>query len=525
MILTLLIAFPLVSALLAWGAGRWSKTAPRWISLATLTILLVGVVILWISTPARTGWLIEVYLPWITPLGINYHLGLDGISLLLILLTYFLGIVSVAASWDGIQERVGFFHFMLLWIITSIVGVFLSLDLFLFYFFWEMMLVPLYFLIGIWGHENRIYATIKFFIFTQASSLFMLLSILALYFINAHNTGVYTFDYDQLLHANLTPSAAMWINLGFLFAFLVKLPAVPFHTWLPDAHTEAPTAGSVDLAGLVLKVGAFGLLRICLPLFPTASRTIAPWMIALGAVGIIYGALEAFGQTDFKRLVAYTSVSHMGFVLVGIYSLNQIALQGAVMVMLAHGISTGALFVLAGDLQDRIHTRQLARMGGLWETIPRIGGTALLFALASLGLPGLGNFVGEILVLFGAYQANVTLAILATLGFIGATVYSLWLIQRAFQGPNSHHWKLPDMKPREAVIMGSMILIILWLGLFPQPILNTARPALESIQQYMAAQGQVRQNDSLIRGITADPSGSLLKVNQRDAVQAQQEEP
>jgi NADH-quinone oxidoreductase subunit M len=488
MILTLLIVLPLVGGLLAWIAGSGSKSLPRWIALLILVAHLGIVLALWFTIPPRSGWLLEVDVPWIAAFGISYHLGLDGLSLLLVLLTSFLGIIAVAASWKGIQERVGFFHFMLLWVLAAIIGIFLSLDLFLFYFFWEMMLVPLYFLIGIWGHENRVYATIKFFLFTQASSLFMLLSILGLYFINANNSGVYTFDYNILIHAHLVPATAFWLSLGFLIAFIVKLPAVPFHTWLPDAHTEAPTAGSVFLAGLVLKVGAYGLLRFSIPLFPGASQTIAPWMMALGVIGILYGALGAYGQTDIKRLVAYTSVSHMGFVLIGIFAWNQYSLQGAIMVILAHGISTGALFVLAGDLSDLLHTRNMEQMGGLWETIPRFGGASLLFALASLGLPGLGNFIGEFLVLLGAYQANITIAVLATLGFIVSTIYSLWLIQRVFLGPNKHNWKLPDMTARQAIILASLIVVIFWLGLYPQPVLNTARPALETIQQYSAEQ-------------------------------------
>lgn len=511
MILTLLIVLPVIGGILAWIAGRWSKQLPRWIALVTMILHLAIVVFVWAATPVHPGWLVEINLPWISALGISYHLGLDGVSLLLVALTSFLGVISVAASWQGIQERVGFFHFMLLWILGAITGVFLALDLFLFYFFWEMTLVPLYFLIGIWGHETRIYAAIKFFIFTQASSLLMLLSILGLYFIHAQNTGLYTFDYNALVHTNLTTGAALWLSLGFLVAFLVKLPAVPFHTWLPDAHTEAPTAGSVVLAGLVLKLGAYGLLRFVVPLFPGASHALAPWMMGLGGVGILYGALQSFGQTDFKRLVAYTSVSHMGFVLVGIFAWNQYALQGALMVMLAHGISTGALFVLAGDLQDRLHTREMAQMGGLWETIPRYGGVSLLFALASLGLPGLANFVGEFLVLLGTYQANISLAVLATLGFIGSTVYSLWLIQRAFQGPNKNHWHLPEMNAREALIFASLIAAILWLGLFPQTILNTAQPALQTMQQMAGGQSQLYQPAS-------EPGSGIL-------VQHQAEEP
>lgn len=489
MILVILIFLPVIGGILAWIAGRWNTTLPRWIALLTMLTHLVIALAAWVTTSLSSGWMAEINMPWIPSLGISLHLGADGISLLLVILTSILGVVSVLASWTGITERVGFFHFVLLWILGTIVGVFVSLDLFLFYFFWEMTLVPLYFLIAIWGHEARIYASIKFFIFTQASSLFMLLSILGLYFINAANTGVFSFDYDILLNTTLPAGTALWLCLGFLLAFLVKLPAVPFHTWLPDAHTEAPTAGSVVLAGLVLKLGAYGLFRFVLPLFAGAAQMLSSWMMALGGIGILYGALMAFGQTDFKRLVAYTSVSHMGFVLVGVFSMNPLGLQGAMIVMLAHGISTGALFVMAGILQDRLHTRDMSRMGGLWDTVPRLGGISMLFALASLGLPGLGNFVGEFLVLLGAFHVNLTWTVLATLGFVGSTVYALYLIQRAFQGPNRNDLRLPDINPREAVIFASLIVIIVWMGLNPQPLINTAQPAIQTIQNSISRQG------------------------------------
>jgi NADH-quinone oxidoreductase subunit M len=336
------------------------------------------------------------------------------------------------------------------------------------------MLVPMYFLIGIWGHGNRIYAAIKFFIFTQAGGLVMLAAILWLYFIHGRNTGVYTFDYLQLLGTAMGPQTAMLLMLGFFIAFAVKLPVVPLHSWLPDAHTEAPTAGSVVLAGLLLKTGAYGLLRFAVPLFPQAALDFAPVAMTLAVIGILYGAILAFAQTDFKRLVAYTSISHMGFVLLGIYAANELARQGAVIQILCHGISTGALFIIAGVLQERIHTRELNRMGGLWAVAPRMGAITLFFALASLGLPGLGNFIGEFLVLFGSYGASVPLTVLASLGLVVATVYSLWIIQRIFYGPNDHNLTFPDLSIREMAVMGMMIIAIVWLGLFPQPVLNTA---------------------------------------------------
>jgi NADH-quinone oxidoreductase subunit M len=490
MMLALLIIWLLIGASLAGFAGLRSSKWPRWISVITLGSQVMVLVAIWIQYLGKFGlstqgpWLVEFSRPWIPQFGISFHLAMDGLSLLLVLLTDFLGLMAVAASWVGIQERVGFFHFNLLWISAALVGVFLALDLFLFYFFWEMMLVPLYFLIGIWGHENRIYATLKFFIFTQISGLLMLLAIVGLYFLHGRSTGVYTFNYLELLGTSMTPAAALGLMLGFFAAFAVKLPVVPVHTWLPDAHTEAPTAGSVILAGLVLKAGAYGMLRFMIPLFPEAALRFAPLGMALAVIGIIYGAVLAFAQTDLKRLVAYTSVSHMGFVLLGVFAWNQLALQGAVMIILAHALSTGALFILVGDLQDRIHTRDLDRMGGLWSTLPRMGGVGLVLALASLGLPGLVNFVGEFLVLLGALQVNVAMTALATIGFVVSTVYALWMMQRTFYGRPKEEWKVPDFGGREMTIMVVMLAIIVFLGLYPQPVLNTAARALETLQEY-----------------------------------------
>ncbi len=494
MILVLLIIILLIGGLLAWLAGRVNNAWPRWISLIALVVDAALVLVFWsqhysgIALTTHGPWLVEVQRVWIPQLGISFHLAMDGLSLLLVVLTLFLGILSVACSWTEIRVRVGSFHLNLMWILAGIMGVFLSLDLFLFYFFWELMLVPMYFLISIWGHENRVYASYKFFIFTQASGLLMLVAILGLYFIHGRATGLYTFDYAQLLGTPMQPSTAMWLMLGFFIAFAVKLPAVPVHTWLPDAHTEAPTAGSVILAGLLLKTGAYGLLRFVLPLFPDAAHTFAPVAMTLGVIGILYGAVLAFAQTDLKRLVAYTSISHLGFVLLGVFAWNELALQGAVMQMLCHGISTGALFILAGALQERIHTRDMDKMGGLWAAAPRMGGTALFFALASLGLPGLGNFIGEFLVLIGVYQVSVVLTVFASLGLIVATIYSLWIIQRVFHGEKRREVAIADLSAREMVVMLAMIVSLVWLGLYPQIVLTTARQSLNTLQEKVPAQ-------------------------------------
>ncbi|PTX21432.1 NADH dehydrogenase subunit M [Pontibacter mucosus] len=489
MILLWMIVILMAGGLLAWLSKKWHPELPRWIALFAVLADFILAVYLWLSLPASTlgasPWLLQLEIPWIPQWGVNFILALDGLSLLMLLLTFFLGILSVLVSWREIRTKSGFFHFNLLWVLAGITGVFLTMDLFLFYFFWEVMLIPMYFLIGVWGHANRTYAAFKFFLFTQASGLLMLLAILGLYFIHGSQTGIYTFNYFELLGTALAPEAARLLMFGFLAAFLVKLPVVPFHSWLPDAHSEAPTAGSVILAGLLLKTGAYGLLRFVLPLFPTAAVEFAPWAMLLGAVGIIYGAILAYSQTDLKRLAAYTSVSHMGFVILGVFAFNEWALQGVVMQMIAHGLSTGALFIVAGFLYERLHTRDMGQMGGFWAKAPKLGVFALIFVMASLGLPGLGNFIAEFLTLVGSWQANNWLTVVATVGIVLATAYSLRIMQKVFYepAPSDHH--LPDLSAREMLIAVPMIALILWLGLYPQSVLDTAQPSInQQLQAY-----------------------------------------
>jgi NADH-quinone oxidoreductase subunit M len=491
MIIVFIIIILLAGGLLSWLAGQKSKSLSRWIALIAAGIDFIIIIRFWIfngdkaniGVGVNTSWLLDLQYNWIPQFGITFHLAMDGLSLILISLTLFLGILSILISWNEIQERVGFFHFNLLWILAGIIGVFTALDLFLFYFFWEIMLIPMYFLIGIWGHENRIYAAYKFFIFTQASGLLMFLAILAVSFIHGSQTGVYTFDYFDLLGTSFNPLTAMWLMAGFMVAFVVKLPVVPLHNWLPDAHTEAPTAGSVILAGLLLKTGAYGILRFVLPLFPESARLFAPYGMLLGVIGILYGAKLAYSQTDLKRLVAYTSVSHMGFVMLGVFAFNELALQGVVMQMITHGLSTGALFIIVGMLSERIHTRNINDMGGLWENVPKLGAVAMLFAMASLGLPGLGNFVAEMLTLFGAFQANILMTALATLGLVASTIYSLRIVQRVFHGQKVKEWTIKDLGGRETVILASLVIAIVWLGLYPGPVLQTAKKAIKGINQ------------------------------------------
>jgi NADH-quinone oxidoreductase subunit M len=485
MLLAWLLIAPAAGGLLAWAAEPFGQRYVRWISLAAMLADLAIAIFLWVGGgPAihigpQSGWLVQLHLPWIPSLGISFHLALDGLSLLMVVLTAILGVASVLISWRDIKHRVGFFHFNLLWSVAGALGVFLALDLFLFFFMWELMLVPMYFLISVWGHENRTYAAIKFFIFTQASGLLMFVSILALVFVHQASTGVFTFDYFNLLGTSMSWWTSVWLMLGFFIAFIVKLPAFPFHVWLPDAHTEAPTAGSVILAGVLLKTGAYGLIRFVGPLFPNAAHWFAFVPMLLGVVGIIYGGFLAFAQTDFKRLVAYSSISHLGFVLLGIFAYDAIALQGAVMQMVAHGISTGALFMLVGVLQERLHTRDMRAMGGLWEAVPRVGAVTLFFVLASLGLPGLGNFVGEFLVLLGSWQANVALTVVGACGMVIAVIYSLAIMKRVYYGPRTDGGgALLDMGVRELTIMAPLIVIILLLGFYPQPLFDMIKPMI-----------------------------------------------
>ena len=487
MILPLLIIIPFAGGVLAWAVARDSETAARWVALvATLAqgALAVG---LWVASGASGGsgmdwaWLAETRADWIPQIGASIHLGIDGISLLMILLTSLLGAVSVIASWRAVDKAVGLFHLHLMLVLTGVTGVFLSLDMLLFYLFWELMLILMYFLIDLWGHEERHYAAVKFFIFTQLGGLLMLIGILGLVFAHHAATGALTFDYFALLGTDLGPWLAMGLMLAFFAGLAVKLPVVPLHVWLPDAHTQAPTAGSVLLAGLLLKTGAYAMIRLLVPLFPGAAAAFAPVAMWLGVAGIIYGALLAYGQTDLKRLVAYTSISHLGFVLLGIFAWNRLALQGAVMQMICHGVSTGALFVIAGTLQERMGTRSMGDMRGLWTLAPRMGGVAMFFALASLGLPGMGNFIAEFLVLIGTWSVSVPAASVAVVGMVVSAVYALVMMEKVFFGEVEEGRTLADFGGRMMATMGVMMAIIIWLGFLPQSVLNTSTPAVRAM--------------------------------------------
>ena len=481
MILFDLILILFIAGLLAWFTGRWSAMLPRIISLIAITLDLVLLFPAYLqSSPSRqAAWLIDYKVGWIPHFGINFHLALDGLSMIMVVLTLFLGLISVLISWKEIRERSGFFHFNVLWMLTGIIGVFLSLDLFLFYFFWELMLVPMYFLIGIYGHENRIYASLKFFIYTQAGGLLMFIAILALYFIHGNNTGVYSFDYMELLGTSMSEPVSFLLMLGFLAAFLTKLPVVPLHNWMPDSYTEAPTA--VILTGVLIKISAYGLIRFAIPLFPQSSISFAPVGMILGVIGILYGAKLAYAQTDMKRLVAYTSVSHIGFIMLGVYSFNMMALQGVVIQVIANAISTGGLFIVVAQLQERNHISDINKMGGLWNKVPVMGSMGLIFTFASLGLPGLGNFIAEFFILTGTFKVSILMACLASLGLIASMVYSLKIVQKVYFGKEVSKWEIPDLSIREKVVFASLVVAVLYIGLSPQQVINAAEPSLTRI--------------------------------------------
>ncbi len=404
---------------------------------------------------------------WMTSPPIYYHLGVDGISLFLVLLTTFLTPLAVLASWTGIEKRVREFFVMLLVLETGMIGVFLALDLFLFFLFWEAMLLPMYFLIGVWGHERRVYAAVKFVLYTMAGSVLMLVGILWLYNV----TGSFDLPMIQGLlqsgQVGLAPRAELLLFGAFFLAFAIKVPLFPLHTWLPDAHVEAPTAGSVILAGVLLKMGTYGLLRFCLPLFPEASRRMAPYVATLAIIGIIYGALVAMVQPDLKKLIAYSSVSHLGFVVLGIFAFNTISIQGSIYQMLNHGVSTGALFLLAGMLYDRRHTHLISEFGGLATPMPVLSALFLFVCLSSLGLPMLNGFVGEFLILLGTYGHNARWATFAATGVILSAIYLLWAYQRVFFGgiTAERNRTLPDASGRERVILFTIAAVILWMGI------------------------------------------------------------
>jgi NADH-quinone oxidoreductase subunit M len=423
---------------------------------------------------------------WLPDFGISYHVGIDGISLLLVVLTTFLTPIALLCSWDSIKDRVREFSFFMLLLEAAMIGVFVSLDMFLFYVFWDAMLIPMYFLIGIWGYDRRIYASIKFILYTMAGSVLMLIAILWLAYYHQHVMHVPSFDLADLIALDIPVATQTWLFLAFAVAFAIKVPLFPFHTWLPDAHVEAPTAGSVILAGVLLKMGTYGLLRFAFPLFPQAALTFAPYIAILAIIGVVYGALVAMVQPDLKKLVAYSSVSHLGIVVLGICALNINGVQGAVYQMLAHGVSTGGLFLIVGMLSDRRHTRLIAEFGGLKSVAPKLVAAFLLITLASVALPGTNGFVGEFLILIGAFKGNFDPAnapyytAVAATGVILSAVYMLWMFQRVNYGPltNPKNRGLRDLSPREWVVIAPICIMAIVMGVLPGVFLKPMEPAV-----------------------------------------------
>src|SRR3970040_626318 len=427
--------------------------------------------------------------------GVSYYMGVDGISLWLVCLSTLLSALSVLCSWDSITDRVKEYYIFLLLLETGMIGVFLALDFFLFYVFWEIVLVPMYFLIGIWGHPaRRLYAAIKFFLYTLFGSVVMLLGILAVYFYAGNQTGRYTFDILELMKISYpwSPSLVSFQNLvwlSFFLSFAIKVPMFPFHTWLPDAHTEAPTAGSVILAGILLKMGGYGFVRFNLGMFPEATWYFVPFMVTLSIVAIIYGAMVCLVQQDMKRLIAFSSVSHMGFVTLGMFALNMQGIQGSVLQMVNHGLSTGALFLIVGLIYDRRHTRMIADLGGLSSVMPVYATCFAIIMLSSIGLPGLNGFVGEILILLGVFRVNPWWAAAGAIGIVLGAAYLLWLYQRTMFGPITHpeNRALTDLDGRELATLVPIIVLCFWIGLYPMPFLNAMAPSVNKVIQQVNA--------------------------------------
>jgi len=474
-ILNVLLLLPLIGVIpvVLAPAARAKQIALA----VTIAELVVSLGLWWAYNPADPAMQFGVTGPWLPQWGINYTLGLDGISLFMVLLTTAITPLAVLSSFNYIGEREKLYYSLLLTLLTGMLGVFLALDMFLFYFFWELMLIPMYFIIGIWGGKNRLYAAIKFFIYTMAGSLLMLVAILVMMFQVAKSTGVYTFSYDAFLQASPQMTAlAPWLFLAFALAFAIKVPIFPFHTWLPDAHVEAPTAGSVILASVLLKMGTYGFLRFAVPFFPEValSPAVTAVVTTCAVVGVIYGALVAMVQPDFKKLVAYSSVSHLGFVMLGIWAATLQSVQGALMIMIGHGLSTGALFLLSGMLYERRHTREISAYGGLARVIPVFSLILVVTSLASIGLPGLNGFVGEFLVLVGSFERHPWATGLATTGVIFAAAYLLWALQRIVfnkldKSENAH---LTDLSARELLVVLPLVVGMIWLGLYPKPVLD-----------------------------------------------------
>jgi NADH-quinone oxidoreductase subunit M len=490
-LLSSVLFVPLLGAIVLAGFPRAHANALRWGALVVMLVtfgLSLALYPLFDST--LPGMQLSERVAWIESLGIFYHIGVDGISLPLLLLTTFLSPIALLGAWQSITTKVKEFAIFMLLLETAMLGAFLALDLFLFFIFWEAMLIPMYFIIGIWGGENRLYATVKFILYTMTGSAVMLVAIFALYVLHQQFNGQLSFDVIDLYRVPLSLRQQKWLFLAFFLSFAIKLPLFPFHTWLPDAHVEAPTAGSVILAGVLLKMGGYGLLRFCLPLFPDAVAASASAIAVLAVIGIIYGALVAMVQPDVKKLVAYSSVSHLGFVVLGIFSRQTAGIEGSVIQMVNHGLSTGGLFLLVGMLYDRRHTRLITDYGGLWRQMPIFAVFFLVIMLSSIGLPGLNGFVGEFLILLGTFEFNRYFVVLAASGIILGAVYMLWMYQRVMYGEITHEENrhLSDLSRREIALLVPVVLMMLWIGIYPSTFLRPMDASTAHLIEQMHAQ-------------------------------------
>ena len=503
-LLTILVLLPLIGAAttLVYSFTPGARESHyRWIALGFSTLsFLVSLLLIQGAGGNIASFRFEENYSWITSIGARFHLGVDGISLWLVLLTTLLMPISILSSWTAITRRQLTYYILMLLLESAMIGVFVSLDLLLFYLFFEASLIPMFFLIGIWGGEQKIYAAVKFFIYTSVGSLLMLVGIIALYFIHQRATGIATFDYAVLVETlrsgalTISPRAEFWLFLAFAFAFCIKIPLWPLHTWLPDAHTEAPTAGSVILAGILLKMGTYGLLRFNFGLFPNAAKQFAPIMITLAVIGIIYGALVAMVQPDVKRLVAYSSVSHMGFVVLGLFSFTEEGMQGALYQMLNHGVSTGALFLFVGMIYERRHTRMISDFGGLARPMPWFSAFFVIASLSSIGLPFLNGFVGEFLIMMGAWTSTIVrhawiVTMLAGTGMIWAAVYMLWMLQRVVFGTKTSeaNAKLSDLNAREIGLLVPLLVLMFFMGMYPTTFLSRSRASIEAARQRISS--------------------------------------
>jgi NADH-quinone oxidoreductase subunit M len=511
--LSLILFTPLAGALVLLLVNKENVNAIRWISNVVAFIGFAISVPLWFWYNQQSGdfQFVERF-PWIPSIGAEYFLGVDGLSALLILLTTMMGFIAILSSWTAITERVKEYYIFLLVLQTGMLGAFMALDFLLFFLFWEVMLVPMYFLIGIWGSANRLYSAIKFFLYTLVGSVVMLLGILALYFYNHTLTGVYTFDITQFHRLNLPFELQWWIFLAFFLGFAIKVPMFPFHTWLPDAHTDAPTAGSVILAAVLLKMGTYGFLRFSLPILPDASRHFVPMIAVLSIIGIVYGALVALAQKDWKRLVAYSSVSHMALVMLGMFALNPVGLTGSIVQQLNHGISTGGLFLLVGVVYERRHTREISEYGGLSKVMPVYAAVFLIMTMSSIGLPTLNGFIGEFLILQGVFVKSMLWAAFAASGVVLGAAYMLYLYQRTMFGKieNPKNEGLFDLSHREFVTFAPLIVLAVWMGLYPTPFLRRLESSVNHIvvrvnPQYAAACGGGAPTTASAAGNNAAP--------------------